>query len=87
MYINEAYMNQIRKNIFIGGALIIMLSVGFTTIKNKDLELVKNLDIYFTLFRELNMFYVDETDPEKLVTTSINLVMKVSTYLLVSARL
>lgn len=40
--------------------------------KNKDLELVKNLDIYYTLFRELNMFYVDETDPEELVTTSIN---------------
>lgn len=48
------------------------MSVGFTTIRNKDLELVKNLDIYYTLFRELNMFYVDETDPEKLVTTSIN---------------
>lgn len=52
--------------------LIILLSVGFTTIRNKDLELVKNLDIYYTLFRELNMFYVDETDPEELVTTSIN---------------
>lgn len=36
------------------------------------MELVKNLDIYYTMFRELNMFYVDETDPEKLVTTSIN---------------
>ncbi len=48
------------------------MSVGFTTLKNKDLELVKSLDIYYTLFRELNMFYVDETDPEKLVTTSIN---------------
>ena len=41
-------------------------------LRNKDLELVKNLDIYYTLFRELNMFYVDETDPEKLVTTSID---------------
>ncbi len=65
-------MKRKRNNIFIGGALIIMLSAGFTTIKNKDLELVKNLDIYFTLFRELNMFYVDETNPEKLITTSIN---------------
>lgn len=34
--------------------------------------MVKSLDIYYTLFRELNMFYVDETDPEELVTTSIN---------------
>lgn len=65
-------MKKTKRNIFIGGVLIILLSVGFTTIKNKDLELVKNLDIYYTLFRELNMFYVDETDPEKLVTTSIN---------------
>lgn len=65
-------MKKTKRNIILGGILIILLSVGFTTIKNKDLELVKNLDIYYTLFRELNMFYVDETEPEELVTTSIN---------------
>jgi len=65
-------MKRTKRTIFLGGALLILISVGFTTIKNKDLELVKNLDIYYTLFRELNMFYVDETDPEKLVTTSID---------------
>lgn len=58
--------------IFISGLLILFLSLGFSTLKNRDLDLVKNLDIYYTLFRELNMFYVDETDPEELVTTSIN---------------
>lgn len=65
-------MKRTNRNIVLGGVLIIALSVGFTTIGNKDMELVKNLDIYYTLFRELNMFYVDETDPEKLVTTSID---------------
>jgi len=65
-------MKKKKYIIFSAGLLIILLSVGFSTLKNKDLELVKNLDIYYTLFRELNMFYVDETDPEKLVTTSIN---------------
>ncbi|MEN8201760.1 MAG: S41 family peptidase [Bacteroidota bacterium] len=65
-------MRKSRRNIYLGGFLIILLSVGFTTIRNKDIELVKSLDIYYTLFRELNMFYVDETDPEELVTTSIN---------------
>jgi len=45
-------------------------------IRNKDLEIVKNLDIYCTLFRELNMFYVDETPPEDLVTTSINSMLR-----------
>jgi len=65
-------MKKSRRNIYLGGFFILLLSVGFTTIRNKDIELVKSLDIYYTLFRELNMFYVDETNPEELVTTSIN---------------
>jgi carboxyl-terminal processing protease len=65
-------MKQRKHIIYLTGFLILFLSVGFSTLKNKDLELVKNLDIYYTLFRELNMFYVDETDPEDLVTTSID---------------
>jgi carboxyl-terminal processing protease len=32
----------------------------------------KSLDIYHTLFRELNMFYVDEVNPNKLVKNSID---------------
>ena len=65
-------MKQKKYIIFAAGLLILFLSLGFSTLKNKDLELVKNLDIYYTLFRELNMFYVDETNPEELVTTSID---------------
>ena len=62
-----------KKRIIIPLALLVLvLSLGFSTLGNRDLELVKNLDIYYTLFRELNMFYVDETDPEELVNTSIN---------------
>ena len=65
-------MKTKKRFIYLGGFLIVLFSVGFSTLRNKDLELVKNLDIYYTLFQELNMFYVDETDPEKLVTTSID---------------
>lgn len=61
-----------KRKIYIGALIIVLLGTGFTTLRNKDIELVKNLDIFYTLFRELNMFYVDETDPEKLVTTSID---------------
>ncbi|MFH0759278.1 MAG: S41 family peptidase [Bacteroidota bacterium] len=69
-------MKTKKRNIILAGALIVLLSVGFTSIGNKDMELVKNLDIYYTLFRELNMFYVDETDPQELVTTSINAMLE-----------
>ena len=65
-----------KKRIIIIGVLVLFIGAGFTTIRTKDLDIVKNLDIYCTLFRELNMFYVDETDPEKLVNTSINSMLK-----------
>lgn len=65
-----------KRKIIITGIIVLFLGVGFTTVRNSDLEIVKNLDIYCTLFRELNMFYVDETSPENLVTTSINSMLK-----------
>jgi len=40
--------------------------------ESHDFKLSKNLDIFYSLFRELNTFYVDEIDPEKLINTGIN---------------
>lgn len=51
---------------------IIGLAFGAYSFVDKDFKLLKSLDIYYTLFRELNMYYVDETDPEELVRTSID---------------
>ncbi len=61
-----------KRKLIIAGVLILLISAGFTSLRDKDLDIVKNLDIYCTLFRELNMFYVDDTSPEELITTSIN---------------
>lgn len=52
--------------VIIGSGVLLMSS------RNQDFKIAKSLDIYFTLFKELNLFYVDETDPEKLVEESIN---------------
>lgn len=35
-------------------------------------EISKNLDIFATLFRELNIYYVDETDPGKLIKKGVD---------------
>ncbi len=63
-----------RKRIWIGIAIILIAGVGFYsfTQDEKNFEVAKNLSIYHTLFRELNMFYVDEVNPNKLVKTSID---------------
>jgi carboxyl-terminal processing protease len=62
--------NRIR--VLAAAVLILIFSLGFMQVSKNDFELVKSLDIYYTLFRELNLYYVDEVDPQKLIETSIN---------------
>ena len=53
-------------------AVIISLSFwGFKT-DQKNFEISKNMDIFFTLIRELNLFYVDEVKPDKLIKKGID---------------
>ncbi len=53
---------------------ICVFAISFYSFKpdDKNFQIAKNLDIYYTLFRELNLFYVDDIDPNKLVKTSID---------------
>ncbi len=64
---------KVRKYfIMFGFVLVTVIALfGFTN-DQKNFEIAKNLDIYYTLFRELNTFYVDDINPNKLVKTSID---------------
>lgn len=63
-----------RKSIVITSAIVLVgfMFMGLNSIDNKNFEIAKNLDIYYSLFRELNTFYVDEVEPGKLVKESID---------------
>ncbi len=49
------------------------LSVSFT---DNYFEIAKNLDIFTSLYKELNTYYVDETDPGKLMKKGIDAMLK-----------
>jgi len=51
--------------------VVLFFSVSFATFTDREFQIVKNMDIFFSLFRELSLFYVDETDPEKLIGSGI----------------
>lgn len=55
---------------------IILVTYGsvtaFSNKNDKNFEVAKNLDIFYTLFRELNLFYVDSVDAEKLIRAGID---------------
>ena len=56
------------------GSLIVVILIGlfsFNTLRDDYFEIARNLDIFATLFRELNNHYVDEIDPEDFISTGI----------------
>ncbi len=57
-------------------SLLFLTALFFSFKKGDDFKISKNLDIYYTLFREVNMFYVDEVDPEKMVKESIDAMLE-----------
>lgn len=58
-------------------ALVLLSILSFSFVLNNStnnnyFEITKNLDIFATMFKELDMYYVDEVDPEKLIRTGID---------------
>ena len=55
----------------------IMLTYGFVNISaNRDFQLARNMDIFFSMIREISLFYVDDTEPEKLIENGIGGVLR-----------
>ncbi len=71
-------MNRFSKLILTG---IVLFSLGMSSIyvtgqNNNNFEIAKNLDIYTTLFRELNKNYVDEISPGDLMEAGIEAMLE-----------
>ena len=54
---------------------ILITVIGFFSFNNPDeryFDITRNLDIFSTLFKEVNAYYVDEINPNKLIKTGID---------------
>ena len=66
-----------KPGIFIPVILALFLGVFAFQIKNDKLfAIAKNIDIFATLIRELDSYYVDEINPDELVTVGINAMLE-----------
>ncbi len=52
--------------------LLLVISLAFRSRSERYFEIAKNLDIFATLFKEVNTFYVDTINPSKLIKTGID---------------
>ena len=62
-----------KLKIIIVSLVVLISSLSFT---DSYFEVAKNLDIFTTVYRELNNYYVDEIDPGKLMKTAIDKMLK-----------
>ncbi len=73
-------MKKILSNRFVLPGLAILLVMGglfsFTAKNDRLFTLGKNIDIFATLMRELDSYYVDEIDADELVTVGIEAMLK-----------
>ncbi|HEX8505122.1 MAG TPA: S41 family peptidase [Hymenobacter sp.] len=68
----------IRKKLLATLALSTLGLVSFRAASDNEryFEIAKNLDIFATLFKEVNTYYVDEVTPAKLVKTGIDAMLR-----------
>jgi carboxyl-terminal processing protease len=57
-------------------AVLIVVTFAFREPAEKYFEVAKSLDIFATLFKEVNAYYVDEVEPEKLVRKGIDAMLE-----------
>src|SRR4051812_26770568 len=60
-----------KRKISLSLALIAILFFAFKGPGEKYFDIAKSLDIFATLFKEVNAYYVDEIEPKKLAQTGI----------------
>lgn len=53
-------------------SLAVLFSLSYTQPAERYFEIAKNLDIFATLFKEVNALYVDEVNPNQLVRSGID---------------
>jgi carboxyl-terminal processing protease len=65
-------MKKTRRFALLSFVLLAFALVAFTPPADRYFEIAKNLDIFATLFKEVNSLYVDDVNPNKLVRTGID---------------
>jgi carboxyl-terminal processing protease len=65
-----------RISIVAGVLLIAASALRFTATSEDYFDISKNLDIFTTLYKELNVYYVDDTKPGELMKTGIDAMLE-----------
>ncbi|MDO3643127.1 S41 family peptidase [Mucilaginibacter sp. L3T2-6] len=67
---NKGIVNRYKKQLLIGGILII--AAGAFSFKDDLFQLSKNLDVFASVYKEVNINYVDDINSTKMIKTGVD---------------
>ncbi len=74
----KVLIEKITKNGISLGVILVFVLTSFTVTQDTDdnFETVKNLDIFYSLYKEVNLYYVDPINPGDFIKTGIDAMLK-----------
>jgi len=69
-------MNMKRLKVLAGGLIGVIALSATTLINSREFEIVKNLEIFSNVYRELNANYADDIDPGQIMKVGIDAMLK-----------
>ena len=78
IHLNSILETHFMKKYIIGLSLAVTMLVSSAFVSNHDriFEITKNIEIFATLYKEVNTHYVDQLDPSKLMKIGIDAMLK-----------
>lgn len=69
-------MHMKKRHLLIGATIPVVLGLFAFTQSDKYFELSRNLDIFSSLYKEVNTYYVDDVNPNKMFKTGVDAMLK-----------
>lgn len=68
---------HLKKALILSGLAVVVFSIfSFEQPRDRYFEIAKNLDIFATLFKEVNTYYVDEVNPGRLIKVGVDAMLE-----------
>src|SRR6187549_4117199 len=74
--LHEKHIPMKKKLLYLLSVVILFGALATSRPAERYFEIAKNLDIFATLFKEVNALYVDDVNPNKLVKTGIDAMLE-----------
>lgn len=70
-------MSKFHKRLLIPALLVMAIGwFGFSSYSDKFFQIAKNLDLFASIYKEINTYYVDDVNPNRLIKTGIDAMLE-----------